>query len=139
MGMSAARWRFRLSIHARLPASGIYIHFMRLSFRDIDYFLAFSSSANRLEAAALLGVTLSALNRAIQRVETEFGLALVVRHARTACMTREGERFVTALQAMSTGYSQASRVIVELRERDPRASARRGQVRDIHLPRATCT
>lgn len=122
-----------------MPASGIYIHCMRLSFRDIDYFLAFSSSASRLEAATLLGVTLSALNRAIQRVEAEFGLALVVRHARTACMTREGEKFVAALQAMSTGYSQASRVIVELRENDHRTSVRSGQPDGIRLSRGART
>jgi DNA-binding MarR family transcriptional regulator len=115
-GRVAPRETRTIEVHEVLaPVSFRYLHRMRLTFQDIDHFLALSDARSRHEAAASLGMTPSALSRVVQRVEAEFGLVLFVRHARALSMTKEGERLAFALRQMSTGYAVATGVIARLR------------------------
>lgn len=103
---------------------------MRLTFQDIDHFLALCEASSRYEAAASLGMKPPALSRIVQRVEAEFGLVLFARYARAPCMTKEGERLACALRELSAGYALATRVIAELHDdREDQSEAR--QIRGI--------
>jgi DNA-binding transcriptional LysR family regulator len=105
---------------------------MRFSFQDIHCLLTLLDSATRTEASARLDITISALTRAVQRVEAEFGLPLLAYRARGVRLTKAGQGLVASLQRMSAEYFQAHLSIANApdHEMGDRCGLERGIVSD---------
>ena len=88
---------------------------MNFTLRDIRYFLAIASAGRLAQAAQACNVAQPTLTKAIQRLESEFGLRLFERSARGTHLTAEGRRFVEVAQELSTRYAETLRVTGELR------------------------
>src|SRR6218665_23390 len=78
---------------------------MPLSIRDIEYFLAVAKTGLLSAAADELGVTQSALTKAVQRVEAEFDLPLFERSARGMALTSAGQRMLGQAHRLRADYA----------------------------------
>ncbi|MCW5235565.1 LysR family transcriptional regulator [Verminephrobacter eiseniae] len=90
---------------------------MPLSIRDIEYFLAVAKTGLLSAAADELGVTQSALTKAVQRVEAEFDLPLFERSARGMALTSAGQRMVGQAHRLRADYADLVLLANEMRAR----------------------
>jgi DNA-binding transcriptional LysR family regulator len=88
---------------------------MSLAIRDIEYFLAIAESGQVSSAAANAGVSQPALTKAIQRVESEFGLRLFERSARGVALNASGVRVAEQLRKLQSDYADAVVLANEMR------------------------
>ena len=78
---------------------------MSLSLRDIEYFLGVAHHGRLSQAADELDVTQPALTKAIQRVETWFGVPLFERTSRGMALTSSGIRAMEQLRRLKASYT----------------------------------
>src|SRR6218665_1333049 len=90
---------------------------MPLSIRDIEYFLAVAKTGLLSAAADELGVTQSALTKAVQRVEAEFDLPLFERSARGMALTSAGQRMLGQAHRLRADYADLVLLANEMRAR----------------------
>lgn len=90
---------------------------MNLSIQDIQYFLAVAREGQLSSAADELGVTQSALTKAMQRVEREFGLQLLERSVRGMRPTSAGLRVAEQLRRLQAEYADTVLLADEMRAR----------------------
>lgn len=88
---------------------------MPLSIRDIEYFLAVARTGLLSTAADELGVSQSALTKAVQRVESEFDLPLFERSARGMALTSAGLRMVEQAHRLQADYADLVLLANEMR------------------------
>jgi len=89
---------------------------MNLVLEDIDYFLSFARTGLLSQAAQSHNVAQSTVVNAIRRVESHFGLVLMVRNSHGTRITPAGLQFVPAAQSLSSGLADAIHVLSELRD-----------------------
>ncbi|HBP28555.1 MAG: LysR family transcriptional regulator [Advenella sp.] len=80
---------------------------MNLSFRDIEYFLTLAESGHMGRAAAVHGVTQSALSKSLSRLEKETGLTLFERSSRRIWLNASGRAFVDHARLLYAQYQDA--------------------------------
>ena len=88
---------------------------MSLAIHDIQYFLAVSQAGQLSSVAAELGVTQSALTKAIHRVEREFGLQLFERSVRGMDLTSAGLRVIGQMRKIQADYADTVLLADEMR------------------------
>lgn len=90
---------------------------MNLSIQDIQYFLAVARDGQLSAAADEQGVTQSALTKAMQRVEREFGLQLFERSVRGVRLTSAGLRVAEQMRRLQAEYADTVLLADEMRAR----------------------
>src|SRR6218665_1331936 len=88
---------------------------MPLSIRDIEYFLAVAKTGLLSAAADELGVTQSALTKAVQRAEAD--LPLFERSARGMALTSAGQRMLGQAHRLRADYADLVLLANEMRAR----------------------
>ena len=84
---------------------------MDLSFRHIRYFVAAAEAGSVTGAAALVGVSQSAVTEAIKSIEHQLGVPLLQRHPRGVSLTHEGHQFLRHAHAMIEALTAAGRTL----------------------------
>lgn len=82
---------------------------MNLSFRDLSYFLTTVELGHVGRAAAQLGISQSTLSKALQRIETQTGLALFNRDQRQLQLNSVGILFKEHAQRLYAEFEEALR------------------------------
>lgn len=82
---------------------------MYLSFRDIDYFLTTLDHGHLGRAAAELGITQSALSKALQRLEKQTGLVLFYRGSKQLQLSAHGLIFTEYARQLEVHYQNMMR------------------------------
>ncbi|KTT25646.1 LysR family transcriptional regulator [Pseudacidovorax intermedius] len=90
---------------------------MNLSIQDIQYFLAVARDGQLSAAADEQGVTQSALTKAMQRVEREFGVQLFERSVRGVRLTSAGLRVAEQMRRLQAEYADTVLLADEMRAR----------------------
>ncbi len=80
---------------------------MNLSFRDIEYFLTLAELGHMGRAAAIHGVSQSALSKSLSRLEAETGLTLFERSSRRIWLSASGRAFVEHARLLYAQYQDA--------------------------------
>jgi len=80
-------------------------------FAGVMPFVATAEARSVTRAARLLGVTPSAISRALTKLESELGVRLLVRTARTVALTPEGELLYRDCQAAVAGVRHAKQAV----------------------------
>lgn len=88
---------------------------MSLSVKDIEYFLAVVQRGALSAAADDLGVTQPTLTKAVQRIESEFGVALFERSGRGMALTSAGLRAVEQLQRLNAAHADTQILANDMR------------------------
>lgn len=88
---------------------------MSINLRDIDYFLCVAETGSLSRAAETWEVGQPAISKAIRRLEVEFGLTLLERHARGARLSASGQHFLPVAKNLQAGHIEALRLAGEMR------------------------
>ena len=75
---------------------------------------AVTEAGNFARAAEMLGLTPSAVSRAVARLEARVGVRLFDRNPREVSLTEEGRRFHTQVMPLLAGLDEEERPILEL-------------------------
>lgn len=78
---------------------------------ELTYFLETAQNLNLTRAAERLGVTQSALSRAITKLEKKLGVALFVRHKHGVSLTQSGEQLLNQVKPLLTHWEQTRSLI----------------------------
>src|SRR6187431_3307834 len=91
----------------------------RENLNDLLAFLAVAREKSFTRAAALLGVSQSALSHTVRSLETRLGLRLLTRTTRSVSPTEAGERLLTAVGPHFEQIDTELRALNELRDHAP--------------------
>src|SRR5665213_2696820 len=90
---------------------------VRRNLNDLLSFVTVAREGSFTRAAALLGVTQSALSQAIRRLETRLGIRLLTRTTRSVSSTVAGERLLQTIGHRFDEIETELDVLTELRDK----------------------
>lgn len=88
---------------------------MPLQVQDFEYLLAVVEHTSIGRAARALGISQSALTKAVHRIEADAGLQLFIRNAKGVLLTEAGEAFVQRGRKIWLEYADAMREMQQMR------------------------
>ena len=87
--------------------------------RQLKYFVGVAEVSSFTKAAAILGIAQPALSRQIRDLESELGVALLLRNGRGAVLTDAGEFFLRSrkeeIEDMLPGFLSLSKMVLRSR------------------------
>jgi LysR family nitrogen assimilation transcriptional regulator len=83
-----------------------------MEMRQLKYFVGVAEVSSFTKAAAILGIAQPALSRQIRELETELGVALLIRNGRGAVLTDAGAKFLSRAKML---LDDAERAVHEIR------------------------
>ncbi|MBS0537197.1 MAG: LysR family transcriptional regulator [Proteobacteria bacterium] len=84
---------------------------MRLTFRQVRYFVAVADSGQVSSAGASIGIAQSAITEAIKALEEELGVKLFERRSKGLALTQEGHHFLSHARRILSTVSDAAQAL----------------------------